>query len=376
MKSKKIIIFDMIGAHTGALYYDIAFYNQLKERGTEPEIHSNFCIDESKPFFKDIFNGSKIKKSCNLLKLICVFVVDVMKNKKNNYILLSYGAFTDLIFMRLLVKFHPNPIVDIHEFVSTDKEFDESLKSKFTKVIKRVPFVILHSHRTEKHLNEIGYSGTRLMVPHFKYCFNKSYDTNNIDNGIRYAIKKDKINCLFFGNMRQSKGIDTIVESIKIAPADILNKLNFVFAGIDSFGIVKGFEKEFKGKVSFQAFLHYMSDEEANFLYDCSDIILLPYKEVSQSGVLEMAVYFRKTMLLSDIPYFKEFALEYPSFAYLIRKDNSQDLVDFYNEIVQKGVKKFSSEDIVRFYQQDVYDKFFDEFKRLFVNEKIEQSNM
>lgn len=368
MKKNEIIIFDMIGAHTGALYYDTAFYQQLKAKGYEVEIHSNFNVEGGKSFFEDIFVGGKIKKGIRLIKLLCLFALDVIKNRNKYYICISYGNFIDLLFLKLLVYLHPYPTVDIHEFISTDKEDDPSLKSKFIKTYGRIPLVIIHSQRSEYHLNEMGYKGKKLMVPHFKYCFNKSYDLNEIDIDVINAIRKDRINLLFFGNMRQSKGIDTVVESIKETPNSTLGKLNFIFAGIDTFGIVKQLVRDLDGKASFSVFLRYMTNEESNYLYDCSDVILLPYKEVSQSGVLEMAVYFRKTMLLSDIPYFKEFSSVYPSFAYLISRDSYMDLARFYSDIVDNGLKEYSPDDLKKFYQQEVFDEFFEELEECLDN--------
>ena len=41
-------------------------------------------------------------------------------------------------------------------------------------------------------------------------------------------------------------------------------------------------------------------------MIDNADFIALPYREISQSGVLLLALFFRKPLLISDLPSFRE----------------------------------------------------------------------
>ena len=41
-------------------------------------------------------------------------------------------------------------------------------------------------------------------------------------------------------------------------------------------------------------------------MIESSDFIALPYREISQSGVLLLALYFRKPLLISNLPSFSE----------------------------------------------------------------------
>ena len=60
----------------------------------------------------------------------------------------------------------------------------------------------------------------------------------------------------------------------------------------------KGVDVEFKPT--------YIPDQELYQMIDNADYIALPYREISQSGVLLLALYFRKPLLVSDLPSFKE----------------------------------------------------------------------
>ena len=75
-------------------------------------------------------------------------------------------------------------------------------------------------------------------------------------------------------------------------------------------------------------------------LYEHTDYVALPYRKTSQSGILEMAFYFRKPILASDVPYFRRMLTEFPSFGILSGKD-----VPAYAETLASVIGLHSSAD-------------------------------
>ena len=74
-------------------------------------------------------------------------------------------------------------------------------------------------------------------------------------------------------------------------------------------------------KAAFKIILRHIGDDELVYLYKHTDYVALPYRKTSQSGILEMAFYFRKPILASDVPYFNKMLTEFPSFGILSDKD-------------------------------------------------------
>ena len=361
----KFILFDIIGMKSGCKYYDVAFYKQLLNHGFAAEIHSNFSIDESKPAIINIYEGTKISKILNLIKLFPQFIGDVISNRNNRFVYLTYGEIVDCILIFILILLHPKPILDVHEFISLDKKNNRLYCLFFKFLYRHIYAVIYHSQRSENYLEKINYSGKRLYVPHFKYEFPQNYKLENLSNEIIHSYHPNKINILFFGHMRKSKGINVVLDSINNTTQDILHKLHFIFAGDDSHGIVMNKMQDITSKASVFTILRVIKDEELNFLFKKADLILLPYEEVSQSGILETAVYFRKPMVLSDITYFSNFTSQFPSFAYLIRQNDSFMLSNIYNEIYKNGVKHYKENEIEKFYEKEKYDIFFNNLNLL-----------
>ena len=51
---------------------------------------------------------------------------------------------------------------------------------------------------------------------------------------------------------------------------------------------------------------YFLSDEELYHEINAADLIVLPYRAISQSGVLLLSIYFGKLIICSDLPSFKE----------------------------------------------------------------------
>ena len=95
----------------------------------------------------------------------------------------------------------------------------------------------------------------------------------------------------FFGDMRPSKGIHEVIEIIK-SNAD---ELNFAICGQDIFGLL-----DYNlNKTNLYLSLRRQTDSELRYLFLKSDIVLIPYKNSSQSGVLEVASNFKKPIAVS-----------------------------------------------------------------------------
>lgn len=359
----KIVLFDVIGQKSGMAYYDTAFYSQLLSNGFDAEIHSNYSVGTDTPFIRNIYEGGKVKKVFNLLKLLPVFVKDVCRNRKSAYVYMTFGERVDIVLICLLLIFHPKPILDVHEFVSLDKDGSKIYTKIFEILYKHIYALIYHSERSERYLDRIRFGGKRLYVPHFKYEFPKSYNILALNESVINSISSNRINILFFGHMRKSKGINIVFDSIKKAEADVLKRLHFIFAGSDAHLIVQNRIGEIKRFVSCSTILRFIENEELNYLFDNTDIVLLPYEEVSQSGILEAAVYFRKKMILTDIPYFKSFSQQYPSFSYMVEKGNATALAAVYKEICYNGTKAYTQQDIENFYKTNGFKVFFQQLR-------------
>jgi glycosyltransferase involved in cell wall biosynthesis len=178
-------------------------------------------------------------------------------------------------------------------------------------------------------------------------------------------VSNDKVNFLFFGSVRTSKGIRELLEVVKCLNKDnkSTDKLNIIIAGADIFNIMKN--NLFINCSFTKILLKQFNDSEMKFLFAKSDIILLPYTKVTQSGVLEMAMHFEKPILTSNLPYFKNILSNCPSFGLSIDTSNINEFSNTIINLSNDNYLHVLTKDLDTYYSQNEYDLFMSNFNSL-----------
>ncbi|MCG4771431.1 MULTISPECIES: glycosyltransferase [Bacteroides] len=335
---KQIFIVDYLGIHCGMHYYNDAFKKVLSNPLPNEKINilSNYPEDKATSFFLNFYSVNKLIGIIFLVYNYIKLYIKVLSNKKACFIYLTYGNSIDIPFLWIISK-APKHIIDIHEAIGQNVDANLRLKKWFKNIYSsKIKSVITHSQRTNNFLNEYDFQGLRLSVPHFKYCFKKTCNENQVEKEIQHSIAKDKINILFFGNINYNKGIDILIQTINALPQEQAEKLNIIIAGKDFDGTIH--KIPLMHPQSFQVFLKHINDDELVFLYKNTDYVVLPYRKTSQSGILEMAFYFKKPIIASNIPYFNMMLSKFKSFGMLTDLD-IPSFTNTFSKIIQRHTK-------------------------------------
>jgi len=341
MNNREVFLIDLIGSYAGMDYYDFAFRNVFNNTDLELRILSNYEPHDGKPFLRNMFGKSKSHSILLMLYNYCKLFFFCLFHRKRVYVYLSFGEITDFLFfsLSLLTK---NFYVDIHELFAARYQENERIKKIFGVYYRRIiKKIIFHSQKTDELLNLVGYVGNRLYVPHFKYNMNKDYNIEKVGDDVKMRFNSNNKKFLFFGNLRKVKGIDLVVDYFdKISNTD---GIELVIAGKNMENINFESLRNRYGIID-----RHINDDEMKYLYSHTDYVLLPYRDSSQSGILEMAFSFKKPMLLSSIPYFTMIYSNYPSFGEIT------DL-EYYDKLLDKII---NSQIIKEYYSEADCDKF------------------
>lgn len=357
-----IYLVDFIGVHSGMHYYLDAFKQILESvEGVKVGIVSNYSDRNEKPVLLNQYKGHKINKMICTLRNLWRLDRFIAKHRNDRFIYLTYGNVLDPYFLKIVSK-APNHCLDVHEVIAQNEDSNPSLRKRLAKVYSNgIKNVISHSSRTNEYLKQFGYKGAKFEVPHFKYVFPRDYDHKSIPDDIRNAVDKNKLNILFFGNITKEKGIDILLDAVNDLPDEDASKINVIVAGKDIDGVYRSIQLKPDRNVSF--FIRHISDDELKFLYENVDFLALPYRTTFQSGILEMAFYFKKPIIASDIPYFRKTLTEFPSFGYLDGngpKDYSKALQEI---LKRKSSDFFKDEDYSRYENRKEVNEFKENFK-------------
>ena len=167
------------------------------------------------------------------------------------------------------------------------------------------------------------------VIPHGNYKFFKSNKAVTLQQakstiGIPITCKT----LLFFGAIRPNKGLDCLLHALPTVKNTISNfKLLIVGEPCENYNkytdiiYKEGLEKYVYEK------LDYIPFDEVELYFLASDIVVLPYKEVTQSGVLQIAYAFSKPVIATSVCGFTE-AVENNHNGYLIPPNNTKALAD------------------------------------------------
>lgn len=336
--------------------YDSMFYENYKKSGKEVLVLSNYNDEHTKKLFSNFYHGNKFQKAFHFALALTKTFLFSLCHKNDTFIYQSFGLRKiDQLFIHATQS--KNKYVLVHDiFDITDSENEEVNKKKIEFYNKNIKQIICHSKRTEGDLRSFGYEGKIVYFPHFRFNYDEqmnNYDDGNVGGDVKQAVDRNKYNLLFFGQVRESKGIDVVLDSLEHLSG--IDNINIIIAGMDKYNLVEKENIKLLRKV-----LRYINNDEMMYLYSHCDFVLLPYKEIYQSGVMESMIYFKKPGIMSDVEYFANIGKEYPSFGLVYSPNNAVSLAkeircisegkyDNYNFYTEKDVLRYDdSHDVTK----------------------------
>ena len=197
------------------------------------------------------------------------------------------------------------------------------IKPKHSMVICHDPFVHSGESKINALLSQYQYKKakeiivlTKSFIPVVENKFKKStHDIYYIPHGIfeeyreynnlpeKLIYESDKTNFLFFGRIEQYKGIEVLLKAYNNA-FQINNKISLTIAGS---GDVSQYSQLIKKAPNLLLINRFINDDEVGCLFNGPNLVLVvPYIDATQSGVIPIAVDFGIPVIASETGGLKE----------------------------------------------------------------------
>ncbi|MDR3338581.1 MAG: glycosyltransferase [Candidatus Symbiothrix sp.] len=128
--------------------------------------------------------------------------------------------------------------------------------------------------------------------------------TNKQAACMQLGIDSAKKILLFFGLIRDYKGLDLLIDSLSLLD----ESYHLIIAG-ESYGDFGKYNRQIEASPAKQRITvlnRYIDDNEVPLLFSASDLLVIPYRSATQSGVIPIAYHFEVPVLATDVGGLKE----------------------------------------------------------------------
>ncbi|KYK21524.1 hypothetical protein AYK21_04710 [Thermoplasmatales archaeon SG8-52-2] len=201
-------------------------------------------------------------------------------------------------------------VITVHNITPHTEDF---ITFMFDKIINKFLFLfvdafIVHNKRNLKKFLELYRVDEKLVfiTNHGSIMpYQKIKNISKIDARKHLNIPVDKKVILFFGYIWRYKGLDFLLDSLKIVKDKIKNVV-LLIAG-QPLKDWREYEKIIVDN-NLNEYIHkkldYISDSEIEYYFSCADLVVLPYKKHpfdTHGGVGALVLPFKKPMIVTDV---------------------------------------------------------------------------
>ncbi len=246
-------------------------------------------------------------------------------------------------------------IID-NAFPHEPRFFDRS----FTKFLfKQCDGFIVMSEPVKQDLLRIKPNAKYAFKPHpFYNHFGEKMDQKQAL--CKLHLDPDKKTLLFFGLIREYKGLDLLIDAMSYLD----DSYQLLIAG-ECYGNFDIYEEQIgasPAKERIKAINHYIPDTKVPLLFSAADLLVLPYKSATQSGVIPVAYHFDTPVVATDVGGLRE-TLE-PPHTGLICEPNAESIAQSVETAFKTGIKAFA-DNIEKEKKNLSWDLFADEVIKL-----------
>ena len=228
-------------------------------------------------------------------------------------------------------------------------------------LFKQIDGFIVMSDQVEQELLKIAPNSIYKKLFHPITSKNQPYSKETAKNKLNIKCKKV---ILFFGFIRDYKGLDTLIKANRYLKRD-LNDYNIIICG-ECYGNKKKYMdmiSKFSSDNEIKWIDQYLTEDLSAMYFAAADTVVLPYKNASQSGVIPLAYSYETPVIASDIRGIREM-IENSKTGFLFERNNEKDLSDTIIKFYESDINYKMN--IIKFREQFSWEYFTKEIFNLY----------
>ena len=185
-----------------------------------------------------------------------------------------------------------------HSMIQVDRR--PPYRQRFMRMMPLIDHFVVHTGSAATEVkNAFDIARSRISIVSHG-IFKPDYKLKN-----NHDCRNEKKTIIFYGANRRNKGADILLDAVHLLPEEHKNHVRILMLGRTPNDYLNELKSKCSG-IDVTLDPRFIPDEELYEMIDASDYIALPYREITQSGVLLLALYFKKPLLISNLPPFLE----------------------------------------------------------------------
>lgn len=340
-----IAVIEPVGGHSGMDYYDQCLCRGLLNAGLRVSLYTcDETIDPEIPgltfhaFYRDIY--SKQRRWRRALRYFHATLSSLRKAKASGAVVCHFHAFNDLCAELVLLAtaklFRRKIVLTVHD-VESFAGHVTGKKMLSTWTYGLADRIIVHNIVSFRELWDLGIPARKISViphGHFLQCVQDVPSQKSARRALGIAPSAKVI--LFFGQIKDTKGLDLLIEALPEVARDVPEVL-LLIAGrpwkTDSFRYDALIDKL---QLRAHCLLHigFVPNDKVADYYAAADLVALPYSRIYQSGVLLMAMSYARPVVVSDLPGMTE-VVSHGVNGYVFKRDTRGELAKVLIQALQ-----------------------------------------
>ncbi len=230
-----------------------------------------------------------------------------------------------------------------------------------------VDHFIVQSGAVQEELRVFWPGASMTFVPHPIYeIFGDSIEKKDARH--RLGIQDERV-ILFFGYVRPYKGLDTLLQALP----QVLQHLPLHTLVVGEFYEGKERYEKLIGDLGISGSVHlhadYVPNEDVRIYFSAADVVVLPYRSATQSGIVQIAYQFDRPVIATDVGGLAE-VVRHGKTGIIVKPGQPHGLADAIREFYDRNLEESFARNIREEKKRYTWDALVSALEEIADNER------
>jgi glycosyltransferase involved in cell wall biosynthesis len=235
-------------------------------------------------------------------------------------------------------------------------------------IFKAGDYFMIHSKSVENDLLKFNKGKPFMLSPHPVYnifgpASGKAESRDVIKDKFDIDLGSEKV-ILFFGYIRKYKGLPYLINAMKEINAKMKVKLMIVGEFYEDEKPTRDLIDSLGLKNDIFVVSDYIPNEEVKYFFCASDVLVLPYIDATQSGIIQIAYYYDKPVIATDVGGLGEVVINGKT-GFVVEPHSSKSIADAVIEYYDKDREKEFSANVAEEKKKYSWEEFISNIMKL-----------